>query len=286
MTRLQALEALLAGWLDYHPWPNGSVAFRGAGSGPAPSRVEQCPDCDGRGKRHGGARCESCAGRGRRSVDAYTGLQVADSDVPMRVLLDTWTVCSRCAGDDRQCSRCHGSGRERALLSGKLRAEVDGVQRSRSGDRTVDALADGARLRQRSTSGRQIESGMVRLRSLDPVGHGVIVWCLVLGQVPVRALSARERVALVGGLVRLSSLIVGPIVVPAELVRADRERRLAAAAVRGRRLSGSARSRRDAAIRELYALGSWSQEALAVRFGVDQATVSRACRRESDTVSV
>ena len=109
-----------------------------------------------------------------------------------------------------------------------------------------------------------------------------MVWVLVLGQVPVRSLGEAERVVLLSGLVRLSRLVVGPLVVPGELVLADRARRVAGAGRvgAGRRLSGSARARRDAAIRELYALGSWSQDALGVRFGVDQATVSRAVARE------
>lgn len=281
MTRLQALVVLLEGWLDYHPWPNGSSAFAVA-SGPAPSVLVACGECDGRGKLAGGWRCERCGGRGRLSVDGYTGDPVADAETSMREILDTWVACSSCAGGDRGCSRCHGSGREAALIGGKVRAELGGVARSRSGDAVVDALADGLERRQASVTGRELEAGMRRLRVVDPAGHTLLVWVLVLGRVPVRSLGEAERIVLLSGLVRLSRLVVGPLVVPGELVWADRARRVADAGRvgAGRRLSGSAQARRDAAIRELYGLGSWSMEALGVRFGVNKATVSRAVGRE------
>lgn len=278
MTKLQRIVALLEGWLDYFPYPEvwtGSLERRSAIPGPAPSRQVVCDRCEGKGKLPGNWPCDTCQGRGRLSIDAYTGQPVATAETTMTQLLDTWTACSTCAGGDRQCSRCNGTGREPALMSGKVRADLNGSTRRREGDSLLDALAEGLQRRQATVSGRKVEAGMRELRDLDPFAHSLIVWVLVLGGERPSTLHPWSRVRLLEGLLALERLVPGNVVLPPELAHAWRVRAAVGAAAAGRRLERRKRDQRDHDIREAYASGGWSQEALGRKFGVDQATVSR-----------
>lgn len=313
MTRLQATVALLQAWPDFFPWPEtwtGNLQRRATTAGVAPFHVEACPDCHGHGKVRNGVVCLTCKGDGRLWVDGYTGDRVErDPHIETtsefvasfsRLVRAQLVTCDRCGGTGRSagwtdggrgletyakpiawdrdapvCDWCDGTGRVAGPFTGVVRAELAASARERSGDRVLDALADGHERRDDQAVYRDhLHPAMVELKHADRFGHFLVGWVWVLGQTVPQRLERAERVRLVRATASLERALPDPIRLPGEIRAQWLNRQRALAAAKGKKADRYAQAERDREIRRQRANGATLSE-IAARFGIDRSRVSR-----------
>jgi hypothetical protein len=313
LTRLQATVALLQAWPDFFPWPEtwtGNLQRRSTTAGAAPFRSEACQDCQGRGKVRNGVVCLTCKGDGRLWVDGYTGdrverdphVETASEFVATfaRLVRAQLVACDRCGGTGRSagwtdggrgaetyakpiawdrdapvCDVCDGTGRVPGPFTGVVRAELATVSRERSGDRVLDALANGHERRDDQQVYRNhLAPAMTVLKREDPFGHFLVGWVWIAGHQEPRQLERVEQIRLVRATTRLERSLPDPIRLPGEIRQQHANRQRALAAAKGKKADRYAQAERDREIRRLRAQGLTLAE-IAARFGLDKSRVSR-----------
>jgi hypothetical protein len=310
VTRVQATVALLQALNDYFPHPEtwtGELQRRSTVSGPAPSRREVCPDCEGRRKTRTGWICSTCKGQGTLWRDAYT-LERVERHEPVesperfresfRELLQRFVNCSCCGGWGRLsadsnmrprdsgedahpiCDGCFGTGRVPAPFTGVFRAELDRPERERTGDAQIDALDRGEQKRGELSLYRDhLLPGLSTLKRLDRYGHLLVQWVWIMGAQNPESLPAEGTRRLVEATLTLAAGMPDGFErrLPAEVHAQVAHREASLVRAKGKGADRFAQRARDEEIRRLHRGGA-SLDELASRYRIDRSRVSRITR--------
>ena len=272
---------LLAG-CRYDVYAPGPKAGRAFSRGKAAATVkEPCLLCDGekvtRDKFGRESTCESCQGRGWHKVDPMLNAEHRGSwEEQARVTAGTRRhLCDRCAGlgvwKGERCGRCDGAGKvsvpiRRAVLS--------------ESDRETDVvLSEWERMmvrREESGSFREYDRCVAELARRSPHRHDVFHRVHVVGTASAGLLSGTEATLLSQAITDLLRWMPREIVVPREILAADRREKQDPP--KGKHAPKTLLADRDASILERYRAGE-KAAMIAADMNMHVSSVMRALER-------